>query len=260
MRIKFLELMALVCFTLFNLNVISCSIESEVYKILSLDNKECAISLETDLAEEILVVRLNDNEMMCISGFKGLEKEVNVLNQKFLELRTVTRGGSGIAMRRYVLICISDDKLIKAIDVLSMISWEFTETYVPSIDSLNLYDERSIYKLIFTVTQHDNNFKLIAIECEKVQSKKDPNKNHETEDLLQFFFDEENKVFYNQKESLNGIYIVDGDNGSLQYSKQFGDEKFPSIKLKNEQYFYINQTWYINDRKDHLTGFSNNCN
>jgi hypothetical protein len=258
MRNIITKIIAITCFAFSNLNVYSQSFEN--YKLLSLDNKECSISLELDAAKENVKVKLNANEVLCINGFKGLEQGVNVLNQKFLELRIKTRGGSGVAMRRYILICVSDNKLVKAIDILSMISSEFKETYAPSIDSLNQYDESSIYKLTFTITQNDNDFKLIAIESETVQSKKNPSKNHDTKDLLQFDFDMNMKVFYNQLVSLNGVFTIDSDDGNPTISNQFGEDKYPTIKLKNEKYYYINHVWYINDGKNHLTKFSNTCN
>jgi len=248
------------CFVFFNLSAYSQLVENENYKLLSFENEECFVTVEKNIVKEYIKVKLNKNEELCICNFKGLEHQVKVLNQKFLELRIKTRGGSGIAMRRYILICISENRLVKAIDVISMISYEFKETYVTSVDSLNQYDESSTYKLTFTITQNGNDFKLIAIELEKVRSKKSPSKNHDTTDLLQFNFDMKMNVFYNQLEGLNGVFTIDSDDGNPTISKMFGGEKYPTIKLKNEKYFYINRAWYVNDGKNHLTKISSTCN
>jgi hypothetical protein len=247
-------------FTIINFNVLSQTIDNKSYKLYSLENIESTVNIKLDDANEKITIELNPNEIFCINGFRGLDQDVNILNQKFIELRFKIRGGSGVAIRRYVLICISDSKLYKSIDVISMISSEFKETYVPSIDSLNLYNESSIYKLSFTMSQGDNqNYKLIAIQSEKVKSKHDTTQNHETQDMLQFSFDKGNKVFYNQLNSLNGSFEINTDNGNLRTKKDFNGTEYPSIKLKNEEYYFINQSWYIKDGKNHLTEFSSLC-
>jgi len=259
MRNVIIKIIIIVYFAFFNLNDASCFVEAENYKLISFDNKECSVSLELDLVKEYIKVILDDNEVLYINGFMGLEQKVNILNNKFLELRIKTRGGSGIAMRRFILICISDNKLVKAIDIISMISSEFKESYVPCIDSLKQYDEKSIYSLTFTIKQKGNGFKLIAVESEKVQSKMDPSKNHDTKDLLQFNFDMNMKIFYNHIEGLSGVFTIDSDDGNPTFNHQFREGEYPTIKLKKGKYYYIDHVWYINDSKDHLTKFSNTC-
>lgn len=243
-----------------NFNVSSQSIDNKSYKLYSLENIESTVYLKLDDANEKITIELNPNEILCVNGFRGLEQEVNILNQKFIELRFKIRGGSGVAIRRYALICISDNKLYKSIDVISMISSEFKGTYFPSIDSLNLYDESSIYKLNFTMSMGENqNYKLIAIQSEKVKSKHDTTQNHETQDMLQFSFDKGNKVFYNQLGSLKGSFDINNDIGNSNAKKVFNGEKYPAIKLKNEEYYFINQSWYIKDGNNHLSEFSSSC-
>lgn len=249
-------------FTIINFNVLSQTIDNKRYKLYSLENIENTVNIKLDDANEKITIELNPNETLCINGFRGLEQEVNILNRKFIEIRFKVRGGSGVAVRRYVLICISYNTLYKAIDVISMVSSEFKETYVHSIDSLNLYDETSIYKLSFTMSQGDNQkYKLLAIQSEKVRSKHEPKQNHETEDMLQFNFDENDKVFYNQIDSLQGSFLINSDIDSTDKLINFNGEKYPAIKLKdNTGYYFINHSWYMKGTKNHLQKLTSNCN
>jgi hypothetical protein len=255
-----LKRMITVLLTLYSYNVFSQSDNNESFKIFSLENKESTVYLKLDVVNERITVQLNPSQTLCINGFKGFEQKPTILNQKFMELQFKIRGGSGVAIRRYVLICISESKLCKAIDVLSMISSKFEKTYVSSIDKLNLYNESSIYKLSFTMSQDDDQNNILVVkQYEKIYSKDKPNKNHETQDVLTFSFDKVNKVFYNTQEDLKGSFDIDDDIGGSFAKKIFNSELYPVIKLRNEEYFFINKNWYIKDGKSHLTEFSCLC-
>lgn len=256
-----IQIITLILLTLININVLSQSTDNnKSYKLLSLENNEYTVNVKSDIINDRIIIELNSREKFCINGYRGFEQKVNVLNKKFLELHFKIRGGTGVAFRRYTLICISDGKLYKAIDVLSMVSSEFNKTYVPSVDSLKLYDENRLYKLNFSMLLGDNHkYILIAMQTEKVNSKYDPKENHDTKDTLQFNFDINNKVFYNELSNLKGSFLIDSDDGRSTYKKDFNNEVWPAIKLKNEEYYFINQSWYIKDGKNHLSEFSCSC-
>ena len=68
-----------------------------------------------------------------------------------------------------------------------------------------------------------------------------------------------NYVFYNKHSCLKGIFEISSDNGNFSSKKEFIGATYPVIKLKNEEYYFINQSWYIKDGINHLTEFSNSC-
>jgi hypothetical protein len=230
------------------------------FKLFSLENKEDSVNINLDPLNEKITLKLTPDEVLCVHGYRGLEQQINILNQKFVELFFRIRGGSGVAVRRYILICISNNKLYKSIDVLSTVSSEFNLTYVPSIDSLNLYDEKSLYNLSFMMSYQDGqNNKLIATQYEKVTSKYDPTQNHETLDTLQFNFDSKNKIFYNHIESLDGSFTINSDVNNIDIQNNFNGENYSVVKLKDEEYFFIEHSWYVKGINNHLYKLSCEC-
>lgn len=245
--------------TLINVTVSAQLTDGTKYKIYSLENKEFILQVKPDVNNEKIIITLNPKETLCINGYSGFDQQIKVLNEKFIELHFRMRGGSGVAIRRYVLVCVSGVKLYKPIDVLSLVRSEFKETYVPSIDSLNLYDESSLFSLKFNLLQdHGQRFKLYVTQSEEVISKYDPSKNHLYKDSLELKFDESCSVFYDEFRNLRGHFDISSDDGS---SKEiiFKGEKYPAIKLRNAEYYYINQKWLMRDRKNHLSEFSDSC-
>jgi hypothetical protein len=123
----------------------------------SLENKEIIVKIKFDYGFDKLILELNSDEKMIVKGFRGLTQDMKVLNQKFIELRFSMRGGTGVRVCRYVLICVSNNKLYRSIDQISLFSSVFKETYDASIDSLHLYDESSTYQVDFTGLKEVNN-------------------------------------------------------------------------------------------------------
>lgn len=224
------------------------------YKLLSLDNLECLINVKTDDVNDIITVYLAKNDSLLINGYRGFEQEIKNFNNNFLELRFAERGGSGVAVRRDLLICVFNNKLYKPMDIISMVSSQFKETYVPSIDSLNLYDEKSIYDIkIIDINPYNKSYHLTAAVYDMVKSKYDSTQNHEYKDTLRLSFDANNKIFYNEIDSLNGYYdIVDNNLGNVNSHRTFDKEKFYVICTSHGSYYYINHNWYLNGRERHL--------
>lgn len=245
--------------TFINGTVFSQLTDGTKFRICSLENKEFTLQVKPDVYNEKITITLNPKETLCINGYSGFDHQIKVLNGKFIELHFRMRGGSGVAIRRYVLVCVSGVKLYKPIDVLSLVRSEFKETYVHSIDSLNLYDESSLFSLKFNLLQdHVRRFKLYITQSEEIISKYDPSRNHLYKDSLELKFDENCNVFYNQVCNLNGYFNISSDDGSSR-EIIFKGEKYPAIKLRNAEYYYINKKWFIRDQKNHLSEFSDSC-
>jgi hypothetical protein len=252
--------LAIIILAFFSISSFSQLVIDTTLNINSLCNKDCIVKLKLDNVNNKIEILLISKDSICLSDFRGLTGGIKVLNNKFIELSFRTAGGSNTELHRYVLICISHDKLYKAIDVISFINSYFDTTYVPKIDSLNLYDESSIYKISFILSQDDQNYKLLGMQSEKIKSKYDPKRDLEKEEILQFNFDKNYKIFYSQFDSLEGNFVIVSCNEITSRNRVFNREKYPAIKLHNEVYYFINNIWYIKEGKDHLVDFSNNCN
>jgi hypothetical protein len=187
--------------------------DTETLKIKTLENDELMLTIHFDNVHDKITLELNSEDNLVIYGYRGLINPITILCEKFIEITYRIRGGTGVSVERYILVCISENKLYKAIDVTSKVYSEFKEIYVPSIDSLNLYDESELYKLSFKLfNDGDRMFRILALKTETVKSKIDPSKNYSSDSLLTLNFDFRNKIFYNKKVSLNGTFTLINDN------------------------------------------------
>jgi len=229
---KFLTLFIINAFV-FNqvsLSQLSQSKDSIILHLLSLEDKEVSVKIDFDGRNDELVLELNTNEKICIFEARYLSQDIKILSQRFIELQIGVRGGSGVSVHRYVLICISGDKLYKSVDVISLVK--------------NLVDGSIDCQVDFTgLTEKNKSFELIA-NGEKA-----------------FHFDSENKIFCNGLENLNGLYYVNSDKDLSSKQLNFNNEKFPSICVNQTAiYIFIKHKWYVESHENHLMELTSCCN
>lgn len=249
----------LIIFSIYFNSVSSQSLEKESVLLNSLEGKPIKVNVELDNVNDKIMLKLNSSEILCISGYRDLAEKIKIINEKFILLHYKIKGGSGFKMEKLILVCIAKGKLIKSMDILSMQSYELKHTYDKETDSLGLYDESGIYKINFITSKNiqDSYHQIEATQYVKVKSKQDPNKNHETIDTLRFSFDDKNKVFYTEYKSLKGNFIFNGVPGK---QRVFKGERYPLIKLKNDEYIFINMVWYRKVNQNHFLEASSICN
>ena len=139
-------LIALIIFILLTKSTYSQPSGSINIVLYSIENKLSKINLCLDELNEKIIINLSSSESLCINGFKDLTEEIKVIKRKFLLFKFRIRGGTGVALRRSVLVCISNDRLFKVFDVLSMVRSQCKENYIPKVDSLNEFDENHNYQ------------------------------------------------------------------------------------------------------------------
>jgi hypothetical protein len=210
--------------------LVSQSKDSEIFNLLSLENKEVSVKINFDDRNDRLILDFNADEKMCILGARYLSQNIKILDKKFIELQIGVRGGSGESVHRYVLICISGDRLYKSVDVFSLVE--------------NLVDGSINSQVNFTGFRRNNNSYEISITGEAT---------------LQFDFN--NKIFFNGFENLTGRYNVNSDKDLSNKKMNFNNEKFPSICVNfDEKYIFIEHKWYIEGSENHLMELTSNCN
>jgi hypothetical protein len=195
----------------------------EVVSLLSLENRKVRVKIEFDGRTDRMIVELNQNERMCIQDARGLDTAAIILANKFIELPIVMRGGSGEAVRKCILICISKGKLYKSLDVISLI-----KNTITGISDIEL----NISGLI----EKNNSFRLIIGETT-------------------IPFDIDNRIFFDGYYTLNGIYWVNSDKDYVKKQVTFQNEKYPSLFL---QYIFIKNKWYSTGSNE-LMELTTNC-
>lgn len=209
---------------------ISQSVYDTVINFLSLEDKEVSVKYGYDPNKDRLIFELNPNEKLCIQDARGAEAKI--LQKKFVELQLSMPGGSGEAVHRYVIICVSNGKLYKSIDVVSLVKDLITGSSSCQINFSGLIEK-------------NKSFELIA--------------NGET--ILHFDFD--NKIFFNGFENLTGLYYVNSDKDPINHQMNFQNERFPAVYVDpNEIYFFINHKWFAKctSNDNHLMEFTSDCN
>jgi hypothetical protein len=224
-------------------NCISQSKNSSVFRINSLQGKEKSIEIIPDLYTEKLIILLGENDSICLENFRGIEKKIIIYGEKFMEIKFRTEGGSGTSVFKSAIVAISDNKLFIAAFVISKVESHFKETFNPKIDSLNLYDENSYFKLDFVnYKEKENSFYMDLYGESSLTSKYDPKQNYEKKSLTKLSFDQKYNSFCNNIRTLDGCYKFNDESEN----KIFKEKKCPIISLKDSnEYINIDGIWYI---------------
>lgn len=228
--------------------------EDMVLELNSLSGKSVRVNFEPDDVNDKITLKLDSKEMLCINGFRELEEDIKVLNNKFIMIHYKIRGGSGVKVRKTTLVCVADGKLHKALDVVTTVSHNIGDLNDSWKESVKQSDNCGLYVLkLIGLQNQGKEFLLTAVEHEMEYSKADKQDNFEREDSVKLFFDDVNKVFYTKMMTLNGRYMVEGELGSL---RKFRNQVVPFISLKNEEYVYIEKEWYYLEPGNRLTKVS----
>ena len=229
-------------------------------KIVSLQNKESLVHIKYDFPFETVSLSLSNGHKICFSGCRGFVEDSSVTDRHFLSLLFSFGGGYGVRQKRHVLVCISDAKIITAMDIISFTESDFTTTYNREIDSLKLYDEHQIYRIsIAFLHNRDNEEYLNAEVYDFVKSKYDPKSNHETRDTIRLQFNKADGIFFNDYKRLQGNYLVDHDVAANVTTILFHGQPLPMIRLGENEYYYVKDRWYSNERDRRLYEMPNEC-
>lgn len=189
----------------------NCDSESKEYETISLktlENRKIVVRYKFDPSDR-LILELNNKERMCIQDARGLDSTPVILANKFIELPIVMRGGSEEAVRKCVIICVSNGKFYKSLDVVSLV--KNTSAGLSEI-ALNING----------ITENNDSFSLILGQSA-------------------IPFDPEKKIFCDGYFTLNGTYYVNNDKDNTSRKVTFQNEKLPSLF---NQYIFYNNRWF----------------
>lgn len=237
--------------------VISISIySSSTYKLISLENEEISVCVDFDEINNFISINLDSKNKICIDGFKELI-DIKVSGNKFLLLNFSIRGGSGVQLIRTAIICVSNGKIFKSLDILSSVHSFFNDAYN---NNSKIDDEENLYQVALKLVPEAKSNQLIlqVNENEMVKSKGNPLKNKTEKEKSILYFNNHQKIFQNNLKALSGKFEID-DGKSDIISREFKDETYPAIIFRNYEYYFIDDSWYIKDQINHLTKFSNSC-
>lgn len=242
-------LLFVVC--LASLNLLGQQIKKEYTLYGVNDSLRYLITIDENPVNETTIVSFQKNALKIFGVQEVLSAQVHV--NSFLELKFRVRGGSGVKVRRNVLICVSQSKVYKAIDFLSEITSRLSTVYNKVTDSLKLFDEKSDYHATLSIKQTEGKeYRAVLFESTKVESKYDPSQNVMFEKPYELYFDPSAYFFYNSTRQLSKHYKI-YSNKESKTVERFIRAEVPCIQLYQKLYLRINNEWCLDNGHDSLS-------
>ena len=225
-------------------------IEDSIVHVKSLENKDCFVNLHNIAGEDILEITLNNSHnSLYIHEFRGLDGGIEVLDNRFVKLRIEQRGGTGVRVRRTVVICVKNGKLYDVLDFISQVK-SYTGYSVRNNYDIFENHEISLYPV------KGNKFSKYRLAIESIdyanyKYKRSENRNKKHNAILNF--DEKNICFYNKVNTLTGKFILttDADSYTSENSISVDWTTVPTFNIDGNIYYYKESTWYSGG-KGHL--------
>jgi len=244
-----INLMLVVCFL--SLSVLGQDIKGK-YFLTGIDSSASyEMTIRKDLENEITTFSIGENTLKIF----GVQDIIiaTIHSRTFLEIQFRIRGGSGIRVRRTILLCVSQGKIYKAFDILSEVTSRLTEVYDKVADSLKLFDEKEDYHVAISIKQTaGNSYRAVLLESIKIESKYNPSSNLSSEKPYELQFDPSGFFFYNSTKSLNKHYQIYSNKNNRTVDK-FISAEVPCIQLYEKLYLLIDNEWCLDNGDDSLT-------
>ena len=225
----------------------------QTFHLKSFDGSEKSINL-FPVDEKGLLTITCAKDTVKINDFTGIDTGV-VLNKNFLLVRYSIRGGSGMHVRRSLILSVRDNIICQSLHITSLFSEEFID-FRKQHKSSDLVDVSSLYKVDFSLKGNDmSNYLLNTMVHDEKKSKDAPqtNYNHDYDIILSF--DTSRNVFYNKLEPISQYFTIFDPKTSSEI-KQYIMGTFPMVKLGQYKYYYIKGEWYEKDDESGLSKYS----
>lgn len=211
------------------------------------------VTINEDLINDVVTFSTT-KDTIKVFRTRGIEN-VTLNTETFLEIEFRMRDGSGVKVRRKVLLCVSHNKVHKALDIVSGITSRVTEVYDKLVDSLKLFDETQNYNTTLSIRQLEGNqYKVMVLEDSKVESKYDPSQNMAFKKLHELDFDLNGCFFYNSVKQLSKRYKIYSSRDDKTVEK-YVSAAVPCIELYQSLYLLIDNEWCIDNGQDFLSCF-----
>lgn len=231
------------------------TVQVKQYLVKGLDDKTYSLVMKEYFTDKVTFYLSNGQKVMdslALYGDRGIET-IDIKSETFLDIKFKIRGGTGTAVRREVLICCSENKLHKSLDLISDVVSRLTEVYNKAADSLKLFDEKSDYHATLSIKQTEGKeYRAVLFESTKVESKYDPSQNVSFEKPYELYFDPSGYFFYNSTRQLSKHYKIYSNKENKTVERFIGAE-VPCIQLYQKLYLRIDNEWCLDNGHDSLS-------
>ena len=236
------------------LMLVGVIVNGQSFGVKSFDGRNRAINvLSHDIARTLIISSLTDT--ITIKDFNGLTGEIKVLNKSFLRIDYRVRAGTGMDLKRTIILCVSGRHLIQSLDVTSFFKEEFIDFSKP-VDTANLVDVKTVYALQLNLKDDVQRHYILHIKIHDTRrSKSEPKTNYAHDSEVDLSYDSTRNIFYStHKKTSRYFTIYDPKTGKDR--KRYIRGTFPAVKLGEYEYYLIKNVWYEKNRYGDLTRYS----
>lgn len=222
------------------------------FRVKSLEGDDCIIRVNPEYTNNKISITFN-SDSICIPDFTDIVGDVQVYG-RFLKITYSLKGGSGIKIRRTLLLCINNKHLYTAMHFLSEYKESLDKAYNTVADSLHLFEEYRHYSVNF-YNINDNSLGLEIHDQNK--SQQDSTRTYTYDTTISLKFDKNHMAFINDYEILSGDFNVN-KSPSEEYKKSINGN-FPILKIVDIKYYLIDGIWFEQGNHNVLFQYSYNC-
>ncbi len=210
---------------------------AQAYRLTSFENKNVEIILKYRLFSKTLTISY-EKDTVYLSEFTGII-QTRIVNNKFLQIIYGVRGGSGLDLKKVIILCVYRNKIHIPLLVTSYSKYA-------GIDSLAFYKLKMKFKV-----SNKKNFQIIAniTEGQKYAVRPQQNNNSHLRTIMQF--DTIQKIFFNDRKTVSKDFTL-FDIETQQTTKISLKGELPIIRLGKNIYYYFKQQWYEKGKNNNL--------
>lgn len=157
-------------------------------------------------------------------------------------------GGSGMSLRRTIFFLESEGKLYKSIDMISSYKSQIDHRlFGKSYDKEN-YESEENHTLEYSYIPKQNQMRISEFYKHTSNESTRVDSTFAEEFILQF--NDQLNIFYTNLLPLQGLFILIKE--LEEYPIELSLNEVPSITLKGDIYYFINNKWYLKGNDDYL--------
>jgi hypothetical protein len=204
-------------------------LKAQSYPIESFEGNKTRINLNYKPFSKTLRVSCS-GDTLFLNDYTGTIGVSN-LNKNFLEIIYNVYGGSGLELRKTLLLSVIKNKVNVSMLVTSYVG-------------LASLDKKGLYKLKLSLTgDNTSNYKLNIDIHDELQSKSSPQTDYSHNKQVSLRFDAGLNIFYSGYKDVSDNFKVYDPRDQQTTSRQVKG-KVPVIPLVKNDYYYIKEQWY----------------
>jgi hypothetical protein len=210
----------------------------QIYHIESSDGKLVKIRLRYEPYNGSLIISSSKDSFILPDLLDTFE--VSHLSKRFLEIKYAVDGGTGVLLKRTVIISALKSKQI----VPSLI--------ITSGLHVLSFDTKRLQTVNFHLSKQDTeSCELGLILHDKQISPHDRKENFDTTELVVLKFNRPLGIFFSGEQHLSQEFTVIHPLDKSK-TKKHVNGNFPTIKIGLDQYYYLDPSWYERIDSNHL--------